>query len=183
MGPKTILFDGYNIVRNMPGMAQAEHVSLASGREALITRLVAAYRHTPHQVVVVFDGSGTARSIHPIPGLPRGQIVYTSASETADSVIAILGVERRRMGEDVTVVSDDRQVRSGAATAGAATAVVGDLADRLAEPPRHLRKRFQHQQAVRELQRVADEDRNPGRRKGNPRKSARRRKITDERPL
>ena len=39
VGPKLILIDGYNVIRRTPGLAAAERVSLATGREALIAQV------------------------------------------------------------------------------------------------------------------------------------------------
>lgn len=63
MDPRTILVDGYNVIRNTAGLAAAEHISLQHGREALLQQIAARYRHTPHRVIVVFDGQESNRDI------------------------------------------------------------------------------------------------------------------------
>ena len=67
MGPRTILIDGYNAIRNIPALAAAERLSLRDGREALLAQVVARYRHTPHRVIIVFDGDGPAETTQPLP--------------------------------------------------------------------------------------------------------------------
>jgi uncharacterized protein len=151
MGLRTIYVDGYNVIRNTPALTQAERKSLAAGRDALLARLTARYRHTPHRVVVVFDGDGSAESAQPFPGLSRGTIIFSRAGESADAVIIRLVEQARQEGCDVSVVSDDGEVREGVSQHGAATARVDDLQRRMDEAPRLLRKRFTHQIVVKRI--------------------------------
>ena len=176
-GPRTIYVDGYNVIRNTPALLQAERVSLAVGRDALLARLVASYRHTPHRVVVVFDGDGRSESAQSYPGLSRGTIIFSRQGESADAVIVRLVAEARNAGHEVSVISDDFAVRDAASKQGAGTARVDDLQRRMDEPPRLLRKRFTHQLTVKRILARDDDDDTPGRRrdKGNPRKSPRKR--------
>ncbi len=170
-GPQLILVDGYNVIRNTPGLARAEAISLEQGRAALLDQLTARYRHTPHRVVVVFDGDGVAESVQPIRGLSRGQVIYTRRGETADEVIRRLAAEAastmQAPGDEtakytmmqVVVVSDDYEVRLGATAHGATTARVGELADRMREGPRYLTQQARHRRHVRrQLVAEADED-------------------------
>lgn len=177
MGPRTIYVDGYNVIRNTPALAQAERASLAAGRDALLTRLAARYRHTPHRVVVVFDGAGSGESAQPFPGLSRGRVIFTRAEDTADAVILRLAAQTRDEGCEVVVVSDDFEVRDGASRHGAATARVGDLQRRMDEAPRHVRKRFTHQLAIKRLQAEQDDGERPRgqREKGASRRAPRKR--------
>lgn len=155
----TILVDGYNVIRNTPGMAAAEKLSLEAGREALRTQIVARYRHTPHRVIVVFDGDGPAETVTALRGMARGQVVFTRHGETADSAIARLATRERRDGVEVVCVSDDLEVRTTVSALGGSAARVGDLAAQLNAPDRHTRKRYQHRAHVRaELDADADED-------------------------
>ena len=177
MGLRAIFVDGYNVIRNTPGLAQADRASLAAGREALIARLRARYRHTPHRVVAVFDGDGPSEQVQPMRGVSRGQIVFTSAGETADAVIARMVAQETC--DEIIVVSDDLEVRLNAAAQGAASARVGELAQRMnTVAPRHLIKRHQHHAWLqRQLDAEANEDApvsGPHPRAGNPHKAPRR---------
>lgn len=158
----TILVDGYNVIRNTPGMAAAEKLSLEAGREALCTRIVARYCHTPHRVIVVFDGDGPAETmtaLRGMGGIARGQVVFTRRGETADSAIARLAARERRDGAEVVCVSDDLEVRTAVSALGGSAARVGELATHLNAPDRHTRKRYQHRAYVRaELDAGSDED-------------------------
>lgn len=181
-GPRTIFVDGYNVIRNTPALAQVERDSLAAGRDALLARLAGKYRHTPHRVVVVFDGDARAESAQPFPGLSRGRVIFTCVNDTADAVIIRLAAEARGEGLDVTVISDDLEVRLGAGAHGAATARVGDLQRRMDEAPRLLRKRFTHHAAVKRILDGSDDDMPSQRDKGNPRKAPRKRGQTHWEP-
>ncbi len=176
-GLRTIYVDGYNVIRTTPALAQTERASLAAGRDALLARLATRYRHTPHQVVVVFDGAGGAESVQPFPGLTRGRVIFTCVGETADAVILRLTAQARAAGADVSVISDDLEVRLGASGQGAASARVGDLQRRMDEAPRLLRKRFTHQIVVKRILagEAADEGARGRRDKGNPRRAPRKR--------
>ncbi len=180
MAERTIYVDGYNVIRNTPALAHAEVTSLQAGREALLARLVTRYRHTPWRVVVVFDGDQRGESAQPFPGLMRGTVVYTRAGETADAVIVRMATIARGAGCEVTVISDDLEVREGARQRGAATARVADLERSFQRPPSLLRKRFSQQIAAqRRLESVDDDDDEasgrPPRDKGNPRRAPRKR--------
>jgi len=154
----TILVDGYNVIRNTPGMAAAEKLSLEAGREALRTQIVGRFRHTPHQVIVVFDGDGPAETVTALRGMARGRVVFTRRGETADSAIGRLAARERQDGAQVVCVSDDLEVRTAVSTLGGSAARVDDLTAHLNAPDRHTRKRYQHRAHVRaELAADADE--------------------------
>ena len=144
MGPRTILVDGYNVIRNLPGLAAAERVSLRNGREALLQQIAARYRHTPHRIIVVFDGNGEEESTQALPGMARGQVIYSRAGESADEVIRRLCEQEQKTGTDCVAVSDDYEVRSGVQTVGARGAGVQDLARKMNEPSRYQRRNYQH---------------------------------------
>lgn len=184
MEPRVILIDGYNVIRNTPGLAAAERAGLAVGREALLSQVAAAYRHTPHRVVVVFDGDGPAESVAGLPGRARGQVIYTRRGVTADVRLDELARSARSAGELVTVVSGDFEVRLGASQAGAASAGAREFATRLNAPPRDVAKRGQHRAAVRAELEARDAEtghrsRGEKRKQGNPRRSPRRRRESD----
>lgn len=178
MGPRAIFVDGYNVIRNTPALADLERAGLAAGREALLARLAGRYRHTPHKVVVVFDGAGQAESAQPFPGLSRGRVIFTASGETADAVIIRLSAQARAEGCEVSVISDDGEVRAGAERQGATPTRVHDLQRRLGEAPRDLRKRFTHQQALRRILEEDDDEREArleNRRQGNGKRAPRKR--------
>jgi uncharacterized protein len=150
MDPRTILVDGYNVIRNTPGLAAAERISLQHGREALLQQISARYRHTPHRVIVVFDGDGDVESTYALPGMPRGRIIFSRADESADQVIQRLSEREQAAGTSCVVVSDDIEVRAAVQAHGGKGAGVQDLARRLGEPSRYQRRQYQHRSYVQQ---------------------------------
>jgi predicted RNA-binding protein with PIN domain len=172
MGARTVFVDGYNAILASPALAALHHRDMAAAREALLKQVVAGYRHTPHRVVVVFDGAGASETSQPIAGFARGQVIYSRDGEQADSVIVRRAAAVCDAGGEALVVSNDFAVRDGAERQGALSARVADTR----AAPRLLGQRFRHQQAVRrELARddMDAEERAAARRKGNGRRPPR----------
>jgi len=179
MGPRTVFVDGYNVIRNTPALTALERVNMEAGRDALLARLVARYRHTPHQLVVVFDGDGARESSQPMPGFGRGRVIFSRGDETADNVIVRMAAEVCDAGREAVVYTNDLEVRLRAEQHGATPARVKDLHELhggMEGAPRLLRKRFIHQQAVRREQQDEDaEARAAARKKGNAHRTPRKR--------
>lgn len=176
---RVIFVDGYNLIYATPALAALLQSDLALARERLLQRLIARYRHTPHEVIVVFDGDGPAETSQSIPGYSRGCVVFSQRGEKADPVIVRLAGEWIAAGFEAWVYSNDGEVRWGAERAGATAARADHLRHEIQSAPNHLRKRFTHHQAVRrEWQKDMNDDaeaRAAIRKKGNPRKPQRRR--------
>ena len=179
MDSKLILVDGYNVIRNMQGLAVAERFSLAAGREALLAQVTARFRHTPHRVVVVFDGDGAVETRQAIARMGRGQMVFTPRGVTADTVIGRLAAEAHSDGLSVLVCTNDLAVRTETSATGAQHANVSELGRALNAAPQHIERRFRHQQAVRK-QWEADDGETARPRKGNPRRAPKRRRGTSD---
>ena len=143
---RDILVDGYNILKNEPSFKEAETRNLASARHLLITQLVNRYRHTPHQVIVVFDGDGTTEQVSYDR---RIRIIFSRQGETADSVIARLAAEARDAGREVEMYSNDLAVQRAVAEQGGGVCTTGQLASQLNAAPRDVAKRAKHRMAMR----------------------------------
>jgi len=170
MEPKLILVDGYNVIKNTPELLAVERRSLSAAREALVRKLSAKYRHTAHQVIVVFDGQQTHETEEHIQ---RVRLIYSAESQTADEVIARLAREASGGRKTVVVASNDGEVRDAVTQAGGQSASSEELVKHLNAPPRLLARRFQHQQGVlRRLRGDEDED-TTHHTKGNPRRPKR----------
>ncbi|WIG60779.1 MAG: hypothetical protein OJF49_003527 [Ktedonobacterales bacterium] len=177
MEPKTLLVDGYNVIKNTPALLAAERQSLAAARDALITQMRGKYRQTPHRVVVVFDGDGPYETTQPIAKMPRGQIVYSQRGEKADAVIARLCDRESAAGARVVICSNDLEVRASATTSSGHAIGVNEMARMLNAPPNDLRKRAQTRQHWRsQLERDGGSDDSPPSRKGNPRRAPKRKR-------
>lgn len=181
MRSRVILVDGYNVIRHTPGLLAAEWRSLASGREALLAQIRAAYQSATHRVIVVFDGDGPAETCSPLKGMARGQVIYTARGVTADAVIVRLAAEERLRAGDVVVVTRDTDLRWHASEHGATSARPEELRTKMHGAPRDVAQRARHRAAIRGVwDKDADGDDEwpaPDRRRGNPRKAPRRRRT------
>ena len=113
-----IIIDGYNLIRQSPGLSDLERIDIQNGREALIDWLAIYKRIRPHKITVVFDGSNApALSVRRdyIKGIA---IKFSRGGETADAVIKRMA---RQEKEHALVVSSDREIVEAAASHGAAT--------------------------------------------------------------
>jgi predicted RNA-binding protein with PIN domain len=165
MEPKLILVDGYNVIKNTDAFLAVQRQSLSAARDALVKQLVNRYRHTPHQVVVVFDGQGTHETQEHVQ---RVRLIFTCAGETADSVISRLAREATQQGKTVVVASNDWEVRESVQAAGGQAGRSPDLTAQLNRAPRLLQQRAQHRQEVLRRLQAADEEERPRHTKGNP---------------
>jgi uncharacterized protein len=184
-GPRCLLIDGYNVIRRMPALRAAEAESLAAGRAALLSLLIGQYRHTPHCVLVVFDGHGATQTVQPLRCGVGSKVIFTPVGETADATIVRLAEQQRGGWDDVVVVSNDVAVLQGGAGQGAVGARVPELERRLNTAPRHLERRALHHAAVRRLLEAADDEAERGRRarKGNGHRAPRARRGGPPTPL
>jgi predicted RNA-binding protein with PIN domain len=116
------MVDGYNVIRRDPALASQEAVSLEAGRAALCRLLAATARASGERFTVVFDGAGRGGT-----GTGGGavSVVFSSARETADRVLARLAVSGG------AVVSNDREVRRAAERAGAIAVTTDQFLARL----------------------------------------------------
>jgi uncharacterized protein len=174
---RDILVDGYNIIKNSATFRTVETRNFAAARAALLTQLVNRYRHTPHRVIVVFDGDGVSEQVS---YERRICIIYSRHNETADSVIARLAAEARVAGREVEMYSNDGEVRQAVARQGGAVQSVTQLTNQLNAPSRDVARRTRHRIAVRQkygLDPSYDPDDEPDPRntaKGGKKKSSRR---------
>jgi predicted RNA-binding protein with PIN domain len=179
MRSRVILLDGYNVIRHAPELLAAERRSLASGREALLAQVRAAYQRTSHKVIVVFDGDGPAETRAALTGLARGQVIYTTRGTTADAVIVRLTAEEQLRSCEVVVVTRDADLRQHASEQGGDSARPEDLRAKLHEAPRDVAQRARHRATIRSAWNADpdEEGLSPDRRRGNPRKAPRRRRA------
>ncbi len=173
MEPKIILIDGYNVIKNTPGLLAVERQSLAAARDALVRQLIAKYRHTPHQVVVVFDAQQPRQTEEHVQ---RVRLIFTCQGESADAVIAHMAREATSQHQTVVVASNDQEVRGAVVEAGGQAASSAELAAHLNAPPRLLAQRARYRQEVRRRLEARDQDAPPQRAKGNPRRPKKRRR-------
>src|SRR5438128_1095462 len=136
-----ILVDGYNIIKRGASYQAIAARNLAAARAQLVNQLVNRYRHTPHQVIVVFDGDGASEQVSQDR---RIRIIYSRHGETADNVIARLAQEGRAAGREVEMYSDDTEVRQAVAQQGGNAYSSEQLTDSLNAAPRDVARRHRH---------------------------------------
>ncbi len=171
---RDILVDGYNVINRDASFQSLGARNLAAARQLLIDKLVNRFRHTPHQVIIVFDGDGASeRTVQ----YRRVRIIFSRAGETADAVIARLATTARSTGREVELYSDDGEVQQAVARQGGSTRSTGQLTNHLNAAPTGLASLSHHRQQVRRQygldprQKYNDDDdeyqslRSPGRKK------------------
>lgn len=175
---RDILVDGYNIIKNSPSFRTVESRNLEAARNLLISQLVNRYRHTPHQVIVVFDGDAPSEQVS---HYRRICIIFSKHDETADSVIARLAGEAQKAGREVELYSNDEEVRQAVAQQGGSAHSTERLTGQLNAAPRDIARRFRHRQAMIRKYGLdpaydPDEDGEPVRSTHGKKKKARRRR-------
>jgi uncharacterized protein len=143
---RDILVDGYNVIKRSPSFQAVRTQSLAAARAQLITLLINRYRHTPHQVIVVFDGDET---VEQVSHDRRIRIIYSRHGETADSVIARLAGEAHVAGRELEIYSDDSEVRQSATSQGGTAQGTGQLERQFYAAPRDVERRTRHRLTMR----------------------------------
>jgi predicted RNA-binding protein with PIN domain len=143
---RDILVDGYNVIKRAPSFQAARVQSLAAAREQLIVLLHNRYRHTPHRVIVVFDGdAGQEQVTH----VQRICIIYSRHAESADAVIARLSVEAQQAGREVEIYSDDVEVQQAVALQGGEARTTEHLERQVYAAPRDVARRARYRAGMR----------------------------------
>jgi predicted RNA-binding protein with PIN domain len=178
----TILIDGYNVSRNMPGSRLEDGVALATARENLLAMVRQRFRGTPYHVALVFDGDGEREVCEPIKGLHGGRCIFTQHGASADAAIVRLTAEADDEGREVVVCTNDLEVRQNTMRHGATHASVAEMTRTLNAPDRYIEKRFKHIAHIRH-EWEGDEDGEPRThpRKGNPRRAPKKQRGRGER--
>lgn len=182
MQPLTILIDGYNVSRNMPGSRLEDGVALATARENLLAMVRQRFRGTPHHVAVIFDGNGEREVCEPIKGLHGGRCIFTHRGTSADAVIVRLTAEASDEGRQAVVCTNDLEVRQNTTLRGASHTSVAETARTFNVPDRYTEKRLRHVSHMRR-EWEGDEDGEPRThpRKGNPRRAPKKQRGRGER--
>ena len=143
---RDILVDGYNVIKRDASFQALSAKRLAAARQLLVDQLASRYRHTPHQVIVVFDGDGVSEQSTQDR---RVRIIYSRAGETADRVIARLAASARAVGREVELYSDDREVRQSVSQQGGSVGSTNQLTKHLNAAPADLARLSHHRQQAR----------------------------------
>ena len=124
---RTLIVDGYNVMRQTPPYAHIAELDLDSARLALVSD-VAAFSHGEFKTTIVFDGHNNPHSdgiSHTVAGVT---VIFSRHGVDADSVIEGLSRSARESGEDVTVVTSDAQLQWTVLGGGVARMSAGEFA-------------------------------------------------------
>jgi len=103
---RTLIVDGYNVIRQTPPYSQLADDDLDTARAALVSD-VAAFAHGEWRATVVFDGHNNEASVgmeHVVAGVT---VIFSRYGIDADSVIESLARAARERGDVTTVVTSD----------------------------------------------------------------------------
>lgn len=110
-----IIIDGYNLIRQIPGLAAYEKRSLESARKRLILELNTYARVKKHHITLVFDGRGGLGEYAAPYRDGSIDVVFSRAGDDADTVIKRYISE---LGARIVVVTSDRELALLATKAG-----------------------------------------------------------------
>ena len=114
-----VIIDGYNLIKQVLGSARISHAQ----RDQFVTELVVYLRKKQLEGVIVFDGGSFS---YPYTIKHGGtQIIFSGYKEKADALIMRFVDEHA--GQDVLVVSSDREIRNHAHAHGKETLGADDF--------------------------------------------------------
>lgn len=127
---RTLIVDGYNVIRCTPPYRQLAEYDFDAARTALVSD-VAAFAHGEWRATIVFDGHANPHSDgmpHDVSGVT---VVFSPSGVDADVVIEARARTARERGDQTVVVSSDAQlqwtVMGGATTRMSAGEFGGEL--------------------------------------------------------
>jgi predicted RNA-binding protein with PIN domain len=173
---RTVLVDGYNVIRRDPTLARFERASLEQARDVLVACLNASPTFRQDEIICVFDGAGSAAAgVRAARSFRRGRVrvVFSAPGESADTVLKRFAAH---LPPGVVVVTADNEVRAAVQAAGAD---VTNLAPRATPAhPRATRPPPRTNETWVKADDLAPQ-RSPSK-KGNPRRAPRRGKRDED---
>jgi len=103
---RTLIVDGYNVIKQTPPYSHLAEGDLDAARAALVSD-VSAFAHGEWKATVVFDGHNNRASdgvSHHVAGVT---VIFSRFGIEADSVIESLASVARERGDETTVVTSD----------------------------------------------------------------------------
>ncbi|SRR4030067_1640185 len=151
-----IIVDGYNFIGKYSGMIG----DIEEKREALINLLCEYRALKKHDITVVFDGWQNGMPDESINVLRGVKVIYSRLGEKADDVIKRLSVK----GQNIVVVSSDREVSSYAVNRGAVALSCSEFEKKLTELA------YYKQNDINKDEEIYSSDFASTKKKGNPRR-------------
>jgi len=115
---RTVLVDGYNVIRRDPALARLERVSLELARDTLLACINSSPQFRHDEVTVVFDGTNSPDAgVSAARTFRRGRVrvLFSPPGETADAVLQRLATGAP---QGTLVVTDDREIRDSVSRSG-----------------------------------------------------------------
>ncbi len=117
---KILLVDGYNVINRIPKMKTSLNGGLENARNRLALQIsIWGQTHPAFECVIVFDGIPQYLG-SPNQGLSGIRCIYSQTSHGGDEEIIRFVKDFRERKSDITVVSDDNNVRNNCHALGAA---------------------------------------------------------------
>lgn len=138
MKARWLIIDGYSLLHHDPAFAASGPRGMAAARERLIARLGSAGLALADRITVVFDGGGYVGQRGPQLPSPI-EVLFSSSSETADTIIERLAHSAPRAAE-ILVVTSDRAERVTVDASGAQTICGTDFLSQLESAEKALRR-------------------------------------------
>ncbi len=107
---RTLVVDGYNVLRASSRYRSLAENDLESARAALVGDVV-TFAAGEYRAVVVFDGAGNPSSTGTPHHVPGAVVVFSAYGVDADAVVEAIVHRHRERGEDVVVVTSDAQTQ------------------------------------------------------------------------
>ena len=123
-----LAIDGYNFIKQSPGLRRLEQVELQKVREGLIEELARYKRLKGHTLLVVFDGwqaGGAAGRREKVRGI---EVLFSRTGEKADDVLKRLAAEKRG---GITIVTSDNEVAFHAEKCGSPVISAAEFGERM----------------------------------------------------
>ena len=114
-----IIVDGYNSIHKLPELLRLMNRDLYLARRGLVRMLEKVLPRSAERITVVFDGSGSKLE-RDLMETSAVEILYSPASDSADSVIERMVAEAKDPRSILVVTSDNMEANAVAAS-GAAT--------------------------------------------------------------
>jgi uncharacterized protein len=139
MKPRVLIVDGHSMIFQWPDLTLQHAKRTAVARESLVRMLTGLQDNSDWHVAVVFDGNGVKTT--EITGVHDIQVFYSTADQTADSVIERLAAKYSDRYE-VTVATDDLMERTTVASFGANSMSARQLREEIEMAGRNLDERL-----------------------------------------
>jgi predicted RNA-binding protein with PIN domain len=142
--------DGYNLMHQMPELRKRIETDLEGCREALLARLAGFAHRKSAPVTVIFDGARDAG--RPPNRWKALEVRFSIPPQKADPVIKAV-IAARKKGEDMVIVTSDRDIGMYARLCGVRVESAQAFADSMqAEPATDLERKYDSSLSENELE-------------------------------